>query len=480
MPGRICRSAKAAVGQGAEIRHFMTENPGMFPALLMSDDLKRSGKSSMSVTSALDTAVSGLTAQSVAFSNLSNNISNSQTVGYKSVDTSFSDFVEASGSLEGQSGNVLATTQYSNQTTGAITASTANGALAINGNGFFAVNEVSGQSTTTTPSFSATQYYTRAGDFSNDKNGYLVNSAGEYLDGYMANPATGTLNTGALTQINVNNVTYRPTATTAVTMAPTVAAAGGTSTQTVYDSAGTPTTLNLTWTQTSPAAAATATTAATGGTYTLGVTGTPTAASATVVFNADGTLASITPTATGSTSATALTPISTNGAAATFDIGPVGADTTDVNLNLGTIGSTASSAREGAAFSAGTSSQDGTTTGTQTGFNMETDGSVMATFDNGQTQLIGKVPLAVFGNANALQAHDGQAYTATAGSGAASLQVAATNGAGSLETKATEGSTTSLDTDLTKLIVAQQAYAVIFLKEKTAYEMLQTALAMKQ
>ena len=147
----------------------------------------------MSVFSALDTAVSGLTAQSVAFSNISNNISNSQTVGYKAVDTSFSDFVEASGALDGQSGNVLATTQYANQAAGAITASTANAALAINGNGFFAVNEISGQSTATSPAFSSTQYYTRAGDFSSDRNGFLVNSANEYLDGYMVNPTTGQL-----------------------------------------------------------------------------------------------------------------------------------------------------------------------------------------------------------------------------------------------------------------------------------------------
>lgn len=112
----------------------------------------------MSVSSAMDTAVSGLTAQSVLFSNISNNISNSQTVGYKSTTTSFSDYVEASGALEGQSGNVIASTQYANQITGPITSSVANGALAVNGNGFFAVNEISGNSTTSTPSFSNTQY----------------------------------------------------------------------------------------------------------------------------------------------------------------------------------------------------------------------------------------------------------------------------------------------------------------------------------
>ena len=423
----------------------------------------------MSVSSAMDTAVSGLTAQSVAFSNLSNNMANSQTIGYKAVDTSFSDFVEASGALEGSSGNVLAATQYSNQTTGAITASSANGALAINGNGFFAVNEISGQSSTATPSFSATQYYTRAGDFSSDKNGYLVNSAGEYLDGYMANAKTGALNTTNLTPINVDNVAYRPTATTTVTMDPTLAGTGGSSTQTVYDGTGTATSLGLTWTQT------TAATTTTGAVYSLAVSGTgaATTPTATVAFNTDGTMASITPVSPAAAA-------TTSGQAA-FNIGTVGAGTTAINLDLGTIGSAASSTTVGTAFAANTSSQDGTAAGSlQTGFNMETDGSVVATFDNGQTQLIGKVPLATFGNANALLAQDGQAYTATAGSGAATMQTAATNGAGSLETKAVEGSTTSLDTDLTKLIVAQQAYAASAKVVTTANEMLQTALSMKQ
>ena len=430
----------------------------------------------MSVSSAMDTAVSGLTAQSVAFSNISNNISNSQTIGYKATDTSFSDYVEASGALEGQSGTVTASTQYSNQSPGPITASSANGALAINGNGFFAVNEVNGQSTSATPSFSATQYYTRAGDFSSDKNGYLVNSAGGYLDGYMANPTTGALAT-ATSPINVNGVAYRPTATTTMTISSTVpglstfpagtTAATQTSSETVYDSTGTAQTVNLAWTQTAGP------TATTSGTYTLAVSGTSAASTATVTFAANGTLQSVAPTAPA---------VSTG--PSSFNIGAVGGGTTDISLNLGTIGSAASgtvmNSNPGAVFSAGAATQDGTSAGTQTGFKMENDGSVMATFDNGQTQLIGKVPLAIFGNANALQAQDGQAYTATSASGAASMQLAATNGAGGLETQSVEGSTTSLDTDLTKLIVAQQAYGASAKVITTANELLQTALAMKQ
>ena len=441
----------------------------------------------MSVLGALNTAVSGLTAQSVAFSNISNNISNSQTVGYKAVDTSFSDFVEASGAADGQSGNVLATTQYNNQLAGAITASSANGALAVNGNGFFAVNEVSGTSTSsaTAPAFSSTQYYTRAGDFSSNQNGYLVNSAGEYLDGYMVNPSTGQLNTSTLTPINVNNVTFRPTATTSVSMTPALAdvsslpaglpGAAQTSTQTVYDSAGATFPLGMNWVQTAGPTAAVGTTAATGGTWTLSVSGTgaSTAPSATVTFNPNGTMQSI--ASGGGAPVTSGT--------ANLNIGLVGADTTPVTLNLGTIGSssgTTMSSAAGATFNAGSPTQNGVGTGNFVSFTMQTDGSIVGNFDNGQSQLIAKVPLATFGNANALQAQDGQAYTATVGSGTASVEMTGQNGAGSFETGSVEGSTTSLDTDLTKLIVAQQAYGASAKVVSTANEMLQTALSMKQ
>ncbi len=437
----------------------------------------------MSIFSALDTAVSGLTAQSVAFSNISNNISNSQTVGYKATDTSFADYVEASNAIAGQSSSVIATTQYANQAQGTITASSANGALAINGAGFFAVNEISGASTTTTPALSATQYYTRAGDFQSDKNGYLVNSAGEYLDGYQVTSASGSsVTSSTLAPININNVTYTSTATTEVTVAATLPMASATatlpsavvnSTVTAYDSNGIAKPLTMQWQQT--AAADSTVTPATGGTYTLNVTGTATALpTAQVVFNADGTIQSFSPD------------VNNLGATvdpSTYDIGPVGADTTPITLNIGTLNTGAGTnmaTSTATAFNAGNPTQDGTAAGKFTSFAMETDGSVVATFDNGQSQVFAKVPLAMFANADGLMAQDGQAYTATDASGAASLQLAGQNGAGSFEANSVEASTTSLDTDLTKLIVAQQAYGASAKVVTTANDMLQTALGMKQ
>ncbi|WP_428377486.1 flagellar hook protein FlgE [Lichenicoccus sp.] len=437
----------------------------------------------MSIFSAMDTAVSGLTAQSLAFSNISNNISNSQTVGYKATSTSFADYVEASSAIAGQSSSVVATTQYANQAQGTITASSANGALAINGSGFFAVNEISGASTTTQPALSATQYYTRTGDFQSNNDGYLVNSAGEYLDGYAVTSAGGSSTTSStLGPININNLTYTPTATTEVTVAATLPVAGATATLpsavvnsavTAYDSNGIAKPLTMQWQQT--AAANSTVTPATGGTYTLSVSGTATALpTAQVVFNADGTIQSFSPDATNP------------GATAdpsSYNIGPVGADTTPITLNIGTLNTgvgTNMATATSTAFNAGNPTQDGTAAGKFSSFAMETDGSVVATFDNGESQVFAKVPVATFANANGLQAQDGQAYTATTQSGAASLQFAGQNGAGSFQTGSVEASTTNLDTDLTQLIVAQQAYGASAKVVTTANDMLQTALGMKQ
>ena len=134
----------------------------------------------MSIFGAMNTAVSGLTAQSDAFTNISDDVANSQTVGYKGITTTFADYLTSSTATQNQSGAVEAHPEYENDVQGTITTSTDPLALAISGNGYFNVSEASGSGGT---SFSPTQYYTREGDFTlNDKN-YLVNASGEYLDG---------------------------------------------------------------------------------------------------------------------------------------------------------------------------------------------------------------------------------------------------------------------------------------------------------
>ncbi len=431
----------------------------------------------MSIFGALNTAVSGLTAQSHAFSDISNNISNSQTVGYKATDTNFSDLVLTSGNAQGTNGGVFAKTAYENEAQGTITSSTNALALAVSGNGFFSVDEQSGQSTSSTPAFQNTAYYTRNGDFTQNNQGYLVNSSNQYLNGYMVD-SNGALNTTTLQPINVSNVAFRPTATSKLTdsaslpsaaaVAAGTATTGATSqTSTVYDTDGQSHTLALNWSNTGPSA------------WTVSATldgASAPSMSANVTFDASGKLASVTPS--GGTG------ISTSGADASFTIPSAsGSALGAINVSLGTIGSSsgttmATGSGTGAVAAAPTS--DSITSGVYQGITMTSDGNIMAKFDNNQTQLVGKVPLAMFADADALSAQDGQAYTETSGSGRANLTLVGENGAGTLETSAVENSTTDLDTDLTKLITAQQAYGANAKVVTTANTMLQTVLSMTQ
>ena len=209
----------------------------------------------MSLFSALGTSVSGLTAQSAAFGNISDNVANSQTVGYKEVDTSFIDYLTTSTSQQNDPGAVATRPDYTNSVQGTISQSSDPLALAITGNGFFAVSESNGvASGTNNPTFDPRTYYTRAGDFQLDKDGYLVNSAGEYLEGWAVNPSTGAANQSSLAPIQIGQPKFNPVPTSTLTLAanlPSGASGAPVSSQAdIYDSLGNQHAVTLTWTPT--------------------------------------------------------------------------------------------------------------------------------------------------------------------------------------------------------------------------------------
>ena len=146
----------------------------------------------MGIFGALNAAVSGLRAQSFALENIAGNIANSQTTAFKRVDTSFADLVGNSvANVRNQtSGTVLASARATNTVQGAIEASGVKTYMAINGDGYFAVQkktaDFNGQAV-----FSGNDYYSRRGDFTLDKQGHLVNGAGHYLMGRLVDPVTG-------------------------------------------------------------------------------------------------------------------------------------------------------------------------------------------------------------------------------------------------------------------------------------------------
>lgn len=144
----------------------------------------------MGIFGALTTAVAGLRANSYALENISGNIANSQTTAFKRIDTSFEDLIPDTGNSQQLAGSVTASSRSTNTIGGSVQAASVATYMAINGNGFFAVQKP-GSVSDNNPVFDGVDQYTRRGDFSLDKNGYLVNGAGYYLEGVAIDPSTG-------------------------------------------------------------------------------------------------------------------------------------------------------------------------------------------------------------------------------------------------------------------------------------------------
>lgn len=162
----------------------------------------------MGIYGALSTAVTGLRAQSHALENISGNIANSQTIGYKRIDTGFKDLIADAPVRAQIPGAVLAQSQSTNNQQGDIQTSANETYIALNGNGFFVVEPKIGQSDGN-PVFAGTSYFTRRGDFEIDKDGLLVNGAGYYLKGLPIDTATGNISGSVPDVIKISNA-YLP------------------------------------------------------------------------------------------------------------------------------------------------------------------------------------------------------------------------------------------------------------------------------
>jgi len=173
----------------------------------------------MGIFDALTTAVSGLSAQSFALQNISGNIANASTVGYKGIDTTFEDLIpNATVANKQVAGGVTAFSQQTITTQGTVTNSTVATNMAINGDGFFSVQKPTSISDNA-PVFSGVTDYTRRGDFQVDANGNLVNGAGYYLMGVDVDPKTGNPTGNVPHVLQFQNNFIPAQATTAITYA---------------------------------------------------------------------------------------------------------------------------------------------------------------------------------------------------------------------------------------------------------------------
>ncbi len=111
----------------------------------------------MSLFGAMNTAISGLGAQSQAFGNISDNVANSQTAGFKRVDTTFMSLLTTSTLRANEPGAVVARPDYVNTVQGTITQSDNPLGLAVAGQGFFAVSQQTG-AVNSVPTFNPQQF----------------------------------------------------------------------------------------------------------------------------------------------------------------------------------------------------------------------------------------------------------------------------------------------------------------------------------
>ncbi len=182
--------------------------------------------------------ISGLNVNSKALTVIGDNIANVNTTAFKSNRTSFANILSQSlagtGADEiGRGVEFWGTTPIWSQGSVENTASPTD--MAISGAGFFLLQDNAG-----------TEFYTRAGDFTFDRDGYLINPDGLYVQGYeVTSVATdGTFTIGNITDINVpGQSTSPPRATQQFTLDVNLdagAAAGDTYSTTVivYESLG--------------------------------------------------------------------------------------------------------------------------------------------------------------------------------------------------------------------------------------------------
>jgi flagellar hook protein FlgE len=443
----------------------------------------------MSLYGAMMTGVAALTANSTALSVASANIANVNTVGYKTATCDFATMLAATaGTSNSSSGSVTASSGQNVTEQGQLTSTSSATDLAISGNGFFVVS--------TDGSDTGTLEYTRAGSFTTNSDGDLVNSAGLYLMGWALDSSGNTpTNASDLTTINVSDLAGKAVAssnvsiqanlqasTTAETASYTAGAmASGTVTPdfertiNVYDSQG----------GTQPLVFSYVKTAANTWAYEVTYSGDssnldPSVTnnlidSGTITFNSDGSLHGATSTDSSGTTTTSTT------GSVSFSIpwsSSSGLTSQALTVDMGTIGSTDGITQYDTTSTLTSADVDGAVYGSVSGISISSDGTVSANFSNGLTQAVYKIPLATFANSDGLAAVSGNAYTTTPESGIAVVNIASTGGSGTIQSDELESSTVDLATEFTNMITTQRAYSAASRIVTTASEMLDQLLQM--
>ncbi len=385
----------------------------------------------MGLISALFTGVSGLTGNAEALNVIGDNIANTNTVGFKGSKAVFSDIFSVvlnngSTAFEVGRGSQLQSV-LQNFEQGAFE-STGNALdVAIDGNGFFIVNDGTGN------------FYTRAGEFRINDQGLVQTPTGETVQGFQIN---NNIVGSTLSDIDLTGAQSAPQASTTFTLGANLDAAASagttfTSPITLYNSVGTEVILSVTFTKQAGANswvyAATPSTGA--------VTA---AASGLISFDTTGQL----------TGASDITMTIDYSAAA------VPANTQSLVWNLvGAAGATNGKMTGFAAPSNNNSVvQDGFGTGVLTGLAVDADGKISGLFNNGQTDELFQLAVADFLSPTGLTRVGQNLFAVSAQSGQPVIGTAQTGGFGSILGSSLELSNVDIATEFVTLIQTQQAF----------------------
>jgi flagellar hook protein FlgE len=420
--------------------------------------------------------LSGLNASSKNLDVIGHNIANANTTGFKTSRAEFSEIVAASmgaggGGNYGIGVSVAAVAQQFSQ--GNITVTGNNLDVAINGNGFFKVQQGDGSAA-----------YTRAGNFKLDKTGNLVTNSGAQVMGFKVDPTTGTSTsdatplsfpTGAPIEAKVTgtikatmNLDARANDAVGVpavpgpppiaAIPPTPASTYGTSIN-VYDSQGVANAVNLyflkngsnTWDVYTDLALAEADVAA--GSLSNGI--------GQVVFDGNGAY-----------DITANTPI-------TFTVDPAAANPNNPPAPFPVTIDLSGATQFGSKFSVADLQQDGYAAGDLTSINISGDGMIMASYSNGVTRAEAQVALANFRNPQGLLAVGGNNWVESNESGSPVLGKPGNGNFGGLRTGALEDSNVDLTAELVNMMTAQRAYQANAQTIKTQDQVMSTLVNLR-
>ncbi len=465
----------------------------------------------MSINSAMLAGVSGLISNSSALAAISDNIANVNTVAYKRNQVNFANVV-TSQAVKGRysAGGVQAVTRQFVSQQGLIQSATSPTDLGISGDGFFIVaNKGAGLT-------SADQrVFTRSGSFSVDADGFLVNDAKLYLQGWPVQ-SDGTFNTnpsdlGMMDSINVKNLGAAVSATKNV-----IVNANLNKTQTISsgEAAYLPNGSTMAdWANITPRPA-TATQPdftfemnvidSVGATHKVAVAflkdGDPAAPpnqwhaeiyavpksdiqgstnglikSGMVRFTADGQLDIANTTLFGVAGTAPQLNLGASGGAGTPRwADSLGIEASAVKLDWSKVTQYASQS------TLNSSNSDGANVGNVVGVEVSEDGVVSAIFDNSEVRQIAKIGIATFANADGLAAVSGNAYQATIPSGEFVIKQAGVGGAGQIAAGTLEASTVDLSAEFTGLITTQKAYSASSKIITTADQMLEELINIKR